>query len=243
MRAEARAAKRLPPGEHITIAGYPGFRILSSEGPMHFVFAVLRWLLAAPLSLFLVSIAWLTAPLLALTAFGTEDPVTKQGNLPRWLIWFQTHDYPLDEIWRPSTPAEPWRAPDLYLKGFATLAHKTAADFEAHAGLRWWARTLWLWRNPAYGWRAYALGYRHMPGDLTTVRKWGDWNVKGSSVELYTASRPGPLLTRAAWGVRSKLFYTRSRYVRINIGWKLVMPGIAMLAVHVHPARKWKQGR
>jgi len=210
---------------------------------MPLVFAVLRWLLAAPISLLFVATTWLLAPWLALAAFATEDPVSKQGELPRWLRWFQTQDAPLDELWRPSTPTEPWRASDLYLRGVATLAGRTACDIRAHAGLRWWARTLWLWRNPAYGWRARVLGYRRAPGETLTVRKWGDWDVKRSSLELRVAVRPGCALTRVAWNVRGKLFYTASRHVRINLGWKLVMPGVAMLAAHVHPCRRWRRRR
>jgi hypothetical protein len=208
---------------------------------MPLLLSVLRWLLAAPLSLVLVAIAWLLAPLLALTAFATEDPVSKEGDLPRGLRWFQTHDAPLDELWRPSTPAEPWRAPDLYLKHVRALAGTSAEDVRAHAMLRWWARTLWLWRNPAYGWRAHMLGYRHASGVAVIVRRWGDWNAGGSSLELHTAVRPGCALTSAAWNVRGKLFYSASRHVRINLGWKLVMPGIAMLAAHVHPCRRWRR--
>jgi hypothetical protein len=238
---DTRRAMPLAPGEHITIDSPPSALSFLFEGVMSSLFALLRWLLAMPCSLILVLVAWALAPMLALTAFATEDAVSKEGNLPRRLRWFQTHDHPLDELWRPSLPGEAWRAPALYLRGSATLAGRTAADIQASARLRWWARTLWLWRNPAYGWRAHVFGYRHAPGEVVRLRRWGDRDTPHSSVELRTAARPGCCLTARAWHLHARLFYTRSRYVRINLGWKLVMPGIAMLAAHVHPCRKWRR--
>jgi hypothetical protein len=121
--------------------------------------AMLRYIPYSLASICAVLLTWSLAPLLALTAFATEDTTTRQGNLPTWLRWFQTHDFPLDEIWRPSTPAELWRIDGLFIGNFRTFTGKTPPDFRASAWLRYLARVFWLWRNPAYGFRAQVLGY------------------------------------------------------------------------------------
>lgn len=63
------------------------------------------------------------------------------GYLPNWLAWFQTFDAPLDAGVR-----------DGY------------AGFDPN-GSRWWNRTKWLWRNPAYGFCYWPLGIPYAPAD------------------------------------------------------------------------------
>jgi len=206
--------------------------------------AVLRYLPYALASICAVLLAWLLAPLLALTAFATEDKTTRQGNLPPWLRWFQTHDFPLDEVWRPSSTAELWRADGLFIGNFRAFAGKTPSDFRASAWLRYLARVFWLCRNPAYGFRAQVLGYRVDGMSLVHATEHGaTWGSGSNSWAITVAERPGASLwTRSAFHVRGQLFYWRgaTRYVRINVGWKLVMPQIAMVATHVNPIRRWE---
>jgi hypothetical protein len=206
--------------------------------------AVLRYLPAALLSIVAVLLTWLLAPLLALAAFATEDPDTKQGDLPRWLSWFQSHDFPLDEIWRPSRADEPWRADGLFLKNFRDFAAKTPADFGASRWLRYRARVRWLWRNPAYGFRAQVLGFaRAGTATVHDSTRGGAWDTGANSWAFTVAERAGAsVFTRSAFHVRGQLFYRRggARYMRINVGWKLVMPDVAMVATHVNPIRRWE---
>lgn len=56
------------------------------------------------------------------------------GYLPNWLAWFQTFDAPLDAGVNDKYP------------GFDP------------ADSKWWNRTKWLWRNPAYGFCYWAIG-------------------------------------------------------------------------------------
>lgn len=210
--------------------------------------AVLRYLPYALASICAVLLTWSLAPLLALTAFATEDKTTRQGNLPTWLRWFQTHDFPLDEVWRPSTPAELWRIDGLFIGNFRTFVGKTPADFHASAWLRYLARVFWLWRNPAYGFRAQVLGYPVRNMAIVHASTHGAaWGSGSNSWVITIAERPSAdLFSRSAFHVRGQLFYWRgaSRYVRINVGWKLVMPDIAMVATHVHPIRRnlsWRE--
>lgn len=204
--------------------------------------AVLRYVPYSVASIGAVLLTWLLAPLLALTAFATENNVTKEGNLPTWLRWFQTHDFPLDEIWRPSRLDEPWRTDGLFLKNFSDFAAKTPDDFHASRWLRYLARVFWLWRNPGYGFRAEVLGYP--VGDMAIVHAsthGAAWDSGANSWAITVAERPAAgVFTRSAFHVRGQLFYGRgsARYVRINIGWKLVMPQFAMVATHINPFRK-----
>lgn len=64
--------------------------------------------------------------------FASED-----GWLPRWLSWFQTFDATLDSGWK-----------DNY----------AGYTMPSSALGRWWQRTKWLYRNPAYGFSYWALG-------------------------------------------------------------------------------------
>jgi hypothetical protein len=59
------------------------------------------------------------------------------GWLPRWLSWFQTFDATLDSGWKDNYPG--------YTMPTSALT-------------RWWQRTRWLYRNPAYGFSYWALG-------------------------------------------------------------------------------------
>lgn len=212
---------------------------------MKYAFAGLRFLLFAVLSVVAVLLTWLLSAVLPLVAFAAENQDTKQGDLPRWLSWFQTHDAPLDEVWRPSRTdgTEDWRADGLYMKDFWYLRSKRSAEVKASRWLRYLARGAWLRRNPAYGFRANVLGYRQAGAVAGPVRQWGAaWESGGNSLTLQLADRPGAgVLTRAAFHVRGRLFWGKSaRYVRMNVGWKLVMPEIAMIATNVHPLRTWK---
>lgn len=63
------------------------------------------------------------------------------GYLPNWLAWFQTEDAPLDAGVR-----------DGY------------ADFDPNDS-RWWNRTKWLYRNPAYGFCYWPLGLPYDPAE------------------------------------------------------------------------------
>jgi hypothetical protein len=79
-------------------------------------------------------VAWVFAPAIALFADG-------DGWLPKFLFWAQTQDADLDTGWR------------IGLFG----GIKPPYTAPSHLG-RWWYRTRWLWRNPAYGMSYYVLG-------------------------------------------------------------------------------------
>lgn len=68
------------------------------------------------------------------------------GYLPNWLAWFQTFDAPLDAGVRDGYP------------GFDP------------SDSRWWNRTKWLWRNPAYGFCYWPLGIEFVPADWIVTK-------------------------------------------------------------------------
>lgn len=204
--------------------------------------SVARYLAYAVLSVLSVLVVWALAPLVV--RLVEDDPVTGQGDLPRGLRWMRSHDFPLDEVWRPSLRdgSEDWREDGLFIKNFDAFDGLTTADFLASRALRTRARWLWLWRNPAYGFRARVLGFP-MAGAVTIyeVRCGADWDSGRTSWSIAVAERPGAnVLVRTAFHVRGQAFYWpgSSRYVRVNVGWKLVMPDIAMVATHINPFRK-----
>jgi hypothetical protein len=72
-----------------------------------------------------------------------------QGNLPRWLRWFQTFDASCDAGWQ-----------DGYLD----------RSWGATRWRRFLARAWWLYRNPAYGWDYWPLGVSFDPSAWRVLR-------------------------------------------------------------------------
>ncbi|BCG50052.1 hypothetical protein [Ralstonia phage RP13] len=90
----------------------------------------------------------------------------KDGNLPKYLYWFQTFDASLDEGWKSK-----YDGFNPNPQGFWQL---------------YYARLKWLWRNPCYGFDYYPFGFTF---DLTqwTIRKWESNDQR----ELFIATGQG----------------------------------------------------
>jgi hypothetical protein len=99
------------------------------------------YVLLTLLNLVFTGFAYVLAPVVAL--FCRAD-----GWLPKWLAWFQTFDASLDAGWR-----------DGYFPVTGTPTGRA----------RWWLRTKWLWRNPAYGFCYWAIGINFVPADWEIV--------------------------------------------------------------------------
>lgn len=76
------------------------------------------------------------------------NPTT--GNLPAFLYWFQTFDATCFEGRNPAY-------------GFT--------------GSNWWVATLWLWRNPGYGWDYWPFGVAFDVTEWTVTRNDGMWFI------------------------------------------------------------------
>ncbi len=108
----------------------------------------------------------------------------ERGWLPHRLAWLQTFDAPLDAGWRDGyagyrEPSGPWS--------------------------RWWQRTKWLYRNPAYGFGYWPLGTSFDPAM---------WKVtyfeKTAARDLFKATGP--------WGTFNVTYY--GRWGTLKLGWK-----------------------
>ncbi|WP_247318210.1 MULTISPECIES: hypothetical protein [Ralstonia solanacearum species complex] len=112
-------------------------------------------------------LASLLATLFAVVAVNWWAPLTcdDQGNLPRWLRWFQTFDASLDAGWRDGYIAQSWG--DTPLRRFM-------------------ARVYWLYRNPAYGWDYWPLGVKFNPRAWRVVRY-----IESDTLTLFVAVGDG----------------------------------------------------
>jgi hypothetical protein len=191
------------------------------------------WAVFAPLTVALTIITWLISPLLPMFTMTAAD-----GH--RWLVkplrWFQTHDAPLDEMWK---------------SGQYDAALPTGLAARARAGNRpaqYRCEAAWLRRNSAYGFAHYAFGFQavvHLAGDfivpptvLWHVQR-GRWDSGRSNLELLVIERADGAV---AWMLNAQWFYMTTRFVRIRFGWKLERTdadGRRMIAAHVNPVRPW----
>lgn len=155
----------------------------------------IRWAVLAVLSILIVPVAWILAPVLPV--FASRD-----GWLPAWLIWFQT--------------------PDNALDGDEQYRTMHAPFIGAESGWeRYSNRVFWLWRNPAYGFDFIVLGC-HLPAGCT-VRWRGDPAVRnrpnGKAGYCYTVvSAPDG---RAWWHLRVVFLLWPGECLDINLGWRL----------------------
>ena len=196
---------------------------------------VLRYAVFAVISIAANLLVWVLSPVLALLVVVEPWQGAQREWLPRWCRWLQTHDAPLDEWWRGG----------YYKNAFAWSAKLTDADFVRSAWLRYVARMCWLQRNPAYGLATYGLGYLCAVGKLKGLffYRYSDstWDSATSNYDFGVFCNPDlPLWGRYAFIWRGQFYYTRTRYLRVQIGWKVQReePKV-MLATHINPFRKW----
>lgn len=110
------------------------------------ILMVLRYLACAVVSVASSIFVWATCWFWAALSFTTRD-----GNLPRWCCWLQTHDAPLDELWIKGRQyinvgnyawLNTWRN---------QLMRGSFEPFVPTTMFKYCARVCWLIRNPAYG--------------------------------------------------------------------------------------------
>lgn len=191
----------------------------------------LRYAVFAIASILANLLVWLLSPVLALLVVVEPWQGMPREWLPRWCRWLQTHDAPLDEWWRGG----------YYKNAFKWSAKLTDADFAQSTWLRYVARMCWLQRNPAYGLATYVLGYPKTKEYDEAITKRGEWDTASTNVELVVCvCDDSPLALRWAFLLRAQLYYTRTRYLRIQLGWKLQRDeSKVMVVTHINPFRKW----
>lgn len=183
--------------------------------------SVLGWFIAAPFKLLSMLVAVIVAPFVSAYSIALDV-----DRLPGWLAWMQTTDNSLDALWQQPQ----------HLSGYAHLGQFNEQDFQRSQFLRWWARTLWLARNPAAG-LSDMLGYESAGQPVRILARRGDWDSGRTNWLVHTW--PG------AWQIKAQLFYRASgkHFLRINLGWKSVSNRTRLImTIHVNPFRTWKEG-
>lgn len=150
-------------------------------------------------------VAWPLTPIVVLFA-------KKDGWLPNWLYWFQTHDNSLDGDGGWITESRPFLRETSRLKRYVN-------------------RCFWLWRNSLYGFNESVLSVETGYGLEKLVTK-GNPAVSNHPLgvpgavkrELYRNGR----LIAWQWYYIKPLFFYKKKCLRINLGWKIwdYKPGI-----------------
>lgn len=180
--------------------------------------SVIKWLLLLPVMVITDIITILCSPVAAALSMGKDA-------LPKWLRWMQTHDNSIDALWQ-----QPH-----HLRGYRWLRNKQPEDFERSALLRWYARMLWLMRNPGYGLSNY-FGYETQGEQPRVLARRGKWDSDTTNWLVLRWS--------GAWQIRAQIFYPFAplRYLRIYIGWKSTDgKSRLMYAGHINPFRRWRR--
>ena len=187
--------------------------------------AVLVWFIAAPFKLLSMLVAVIVAPFVSAYSIALDV-----DRLPGWLAWMQTTDNSLDALWQQPQ----------HLSGYAHLRRFSVHDFERSRLLRWWARTLWLARNPGAG-LSDSLGVETSGMRREVISQRGEWD-SGRSMHRLQVWRNGRGEI-VAWQFQAQLFYLPGRglFFRLNVGWKSVSNRSRLImTAHVNPFRRWR---
>lgn len=200
------------------------------------IISILKWAVKVPTLLFLDLFVFLFSPIICLfvttaeesetTGFPSLFPGKQREFLIKPLRLLQTFDAPLDEWWYANY------YPNGYFKRTFDQEY-----FESHWWLRYCCRILWLCRNPAYGF-GLALGYdSNGSTEITTRDNSNLWNKETHSSFWKVKNAKGEI----GWWYKSQWFYTKTRCVALNLGYKLdsdTPNGNKMVAMQFHPCRK-----
>lgn len=188
---------------------------------MKLITSIFKWVLLFPIEFIGKVLTVIFAPITSYLSMGGDA-------LPKYLRWMQTHDNSIDALWQQPR----------HMLGYSTLKGIQPEWFAQSSLLRWYARTLWLIRNPAYG-LAYIFGYESNGNpNGTVVTEHGIWDSGSTNWKISKWD--------GAWQIKAQIFYPffKNRFLRVYIGWKSVS-GLSrlMLATHINPFRKYHPDR
>lgn len=187
--------------------------------------ALFIWCIAVPFKLLSMAVAVLISPIAS-----AWSVVVGAERLTGVLAWMQTADNSLDALWQQSQ----------HLAGYAHLRRFNVMDFEHSRLLLWWARTLWLIRNPGAG-LSDALGVETAGMRREVVCERGEWD-SGKNMYRLQVWRDGRGAV-AAWQLQAQLFYQPKGdlFLRLNFGWKSVSGRSRLImTTHLNPFRTWR---
>ena len=176
---------------------------------------MIRYLLIVPINIIWMLICFILNPFVVLFS-------DKEGNYPKWLIWFSTHDNSADGDKDHQVRCPGDRLYQIYYR-----------------------RVRWLYRNKGYYFRYHVLGY-NSPGRENMIIK-GNENIRNTPHPpeegfCFAYDKSKNILTRG-WMLYVIKRYGFSRFpklgVRIYLGWKFMgfKEGQKMFAWHFSP---WK---
>lgn len=193
--------------------------------------AILLWIPKAIALIVLTLLAFPLAPVFAcfivyaeeesITGFPSLLPGTPRAFLIPALRLWQTPDAPVDEFWYGGYQGWP-------------KTGKTQTDYNKSIWLRWLCRVVWLWRNAAYGFGA-KWGYECAP----TLNDGALWRSGKSCNYFYKVINPA---SQVGWNWKAEWFFTATRYIEINLGYKLMgdsIQGKKFVAVYINPFRSY----
>ena len=193
---------------------------------------IITYLFKATVAFILSVLAILLSPLLALTArTANSNPWCfvpgPREFLPGWLQLFSTQDDGVDAGWFGGRYDD--RAPE----GMPERARAGSIFY------KWRLRVWWICRNNAYGFSYHFLGFDKSKGFTTNViTQHGTWDTdKTNWLFRIDTNAAG----QKAFQIRAQLFFTKKRFVRVNLGWKLDwIADRVQLVTHVNPFRTWE---
>ena len=185
-------------------------------------------------------LTFIVSPILALPFFVRHEVETKVTGKPGkldtheflqpWLMWFQTHDAPLDEWWTAGYGEDSW------------IKRKyTQEDYDSKGWLRYLCRIMWLWRNPAYG-LAHALGYDQH--GMVDVYKRDEGELWDSGYPNFSVWLVKNIRNQYGFMVEWQFYYYKQRCIELYVGWKLHRDDPdrkCMIAVRFSPFRKYER--
>lgn len=183
------------------------------------------WCIAAPFKLLSMAVAVLISPIVS--AWSIVSGIERLTGV---LAWMQTVDNTLDALWQQPQ----------HLSSYVHLRRFSVHDFERSRLLRWWARTLWLARNPGAG-LSDSLGVETSGMLREVISQRGEWD-SGRSMHRLQVWRNGSGEI-VAWQLQAQLFYLPKRglFFRLNLGWKSVSERTkVIMTTHVNPFRTWQ---
>ena len=199
---------------------------------------ILKWFLKVWFLLLADLVVTILAPLIclfvtkreesAVTGFPSQFPGKPREFLIQQLIWCQTTDAALDEMWYGDYPH--------YLKTKYTQQY-----YDTHWWLRYVMRVLWVWRNPAYGFGTW-LGYEALELKIAVdpnVEPLWQTGVNCSYTYWYTNYKG-----QCGFTHRSQWYYYKQHCLELYLGYKVAgdtIKGKKLVAMQCTPFRQYNK--
>jgi hypothetical protein len=170
----------------------------------------IKWVLLFIPNLVMLLLAVVLSPILPLFALGKD-------HLPKFLLWFDTEDNPLD--------------------GDAGFKSEHAPFKGSQSGVKQYInRVAWLLRNPAYGFGTTVLSFNPQGFELTSSSGTHPFNGGNDKEGLLKASAKNSAGQYAFQFLYVKHYSNGTTCFRVNLGWKITSyPGSVQYVCSISP--------